>query len=142
MTAENRLSAIQTPRQRLQCFGPDKLTTPELLALVIGTGNSTDRTMELAQRLLTEHGGLIGLARLNLYEMCSEPGIGLAKAAQIEASLELGKRLVLDAIVDRPQINSPGDAAKLLMAEMAALEQEHLRVLPCVSIMGWTPAII
>jgi DNA repair protein RadC len=59
MTAENHALALEPPRQRLQCFGPDSLTTPEMLALVLGSGNVSDKTLELAQSLLTKHGGLI-----------------------------------------------------------------------------------
>jgi len=112
MTAENHLAEIQTARQRLQSFGPDNLTSVELLGLVLGAGKGNELTMALAQRLLTDHGGLIGLARLNLYELCSEQGIGLARAAQIEATLELGRRMVREAVADRPQIMSAADAAR------------------------------
>jgi DNA repair protein RadC len=56
-------------------------------------------------------------------------GLGPAKAAQLKAAIELGRRLALEAPEERPAINSPGDAAALVQYEMAALEQEHLRVL-------------
>jgi DNA repair protein RadC len=69
---------------------------------VIRTGSANDKTMELAQRLLTEHGGLIGLARLNLYELCNERGVEEAKAAQIQATLALGRRLMREAMAARP----------------------------------------
>jgi len=56
-------------------------------------------------------------------------GLGEAKAAQIKAAIELGRRLTLEAPQERGAINSPADAAALLQYEMAALEQEHLRVI-------------
>jgi len=56
-------------------------------------------------------------------------GVGPAKAAQIKAALELGRRLQWIRRGDRPRIQSPEDAAALLLYEMSALEQEHLRAL-------------
>jgi DNA repair protein RadC len=56
-------------------------------------------------------------------------GIGEAKAAQIIAAIELGRRLTLESTEERPTINSPADASALVQYEMSALEQEHLRVL-------------
>ena len=56
-------------------------------------------------------------------------GIGEAKAAQIKAAIELGRRLTLESNEERPTINSPADAAALVQYEMSALEQEHFRVL-------------
>lgn len=59
----------------------------------------------------------------------NQHGIGAAKAAQIKAAIELGRRLTLESPEARPTINSPADAAALVQYEMSALEQEHLRVL-------------
>jgi DNA repair protein RadC len=110
-------------------FCASSLTTPELLALILGSGNASDKTLELVEGLLTKHGRLIGLARQNLYELCSEPGVEVLKAGQIRVTLALGRWLVAEAIAECPTISFPADAATLLMAEMAVLEQEHLRVL-------------
>jgi len=57
------------------------------------------------------------------------PGVGEAKAAQIKAAIELGRRLTLESPEERPVITSPADAAGLVQYEMSALEQEELRVL-------------
>jgi DNA repair protein RadC len=62
-------------------------------------------------------------------ELLSEHGLGEAKAAQIKAAVELGRRLTLESPETRLTINSPADAAALVQYEMSALEQEHLRVL-------------
>jgi DNA repair protein RadC len=61
--------------------------------------------------------------------LISQHGIGEAKAAQIKAAIELGRRLTLESPEERPTINSPADAAALVIYEMSALEQEHLRIL-------------
>jgi hypothetical protein len=62
-------------------------------------------------------------------ELCNQRRIGEAKAAQIKAAIELGRRLTLESPDERPAINSPSDAATLVMYEMSALEQKHLRVI-------------
>jgi DNA repair protein RadC len=61
--------------------------------------------------------------------VCAQHGIGPAKAAQIKAAIELGRRLTLESPDERPTIHSPADAAALVQYEMSALEQEELRVM-------------
>jgi len=71
-------------------------------------------------------GGLPGLAQASIDELCLVKGIGMAKAVQIKASLELGKRLMATLPEERLQVRSPADVANLLMLEMSFLEQEEL----------------
>ncbi|RPI58568.1 MAG: DNA repair protein RadC, partial [Chloroflexi bacterium] len=70
-----------------------------------------------------------GLAQANNEELMAARGLGPAKAAQVKAALELGRRLLVESPDQRPQVRSPADAANLLMSEMSLLEQEHLRVM-------------
>jgi DNA repair protein RadC len=79
--------------------------------------------------LLQIFGGIAGIHRAPFDELLRQHGMGEAKAAQIKAAIELGRRLTLESPEERPTINSPGDAAALLQYEMQALEQEHLRVM-------------
>ena len=83
---------------------------------------------DLSQRLLAHHGGLRGLFRLDVAELARVRGLGDAKAVRVKAALELGRRLAALSPEDRPLIGSPEDVANLLGIEMAALEQEQLRV--------------
>lgn len=83
----------------------------------------------MGQRLLQDLGGLHGLHRASFAEVCAQHGLGAAKAAQIKAAIELGRRLRVEEPDERPSVNSPGDAAELVRYEMGALEQEHLRVI-------------
>jgi DNA repair protein RadC len=129
MRLEHASYSPETPRDRLRLFGPQALSTSELIALIVSTGPTKEDALILAQRLLADQEGLIGLAKMNLSELSALPGVGLAKACQLQAVLELGKRLAYEAIEARPVINSPVDAANLLMPDMSLLEQEHLRVL-------------
>ena len=109
-------------------MGERALSTTELLALVLGSGNANDNVLSVAQYLLAEVNGLPGLSRASLAELKTVRGIGDAKASRLKASLELGRRLLLTARQERPYITSPGDAANLLMPDMMHLEQEHLRL--------------
>jgi DNA repair protein RadC len=119
----------ERPRERLARLGPSALSTAELLAIVLRTGVGGENVLAVASRLLARHGGIAGLARASLSELVAERGVGLAKAAQLQAALELGRRLMLAAPQERPQIRTPADVATMLMAEMAHLEQEQFRVL-------------
>jgi DNA repair protein RadC len=78
---------------------------------------------------LDELGGLPGIHRASYAEVCEQHGIGPAKAAQIKAAIELGRRLNSIDPEERPTINSPDDAAAFVQYEMSALEQEELWVL-------------
>ncbi|MCB8978712.1 MAG: DNA repair protein RadC [Ardenticatenaceae bacterium] len=122
------LPTNEQPRERLRQVGERALSTTELLALVLGSGNANDNVLSVAQYLLAEVNGLLGLSRASLAELKTIRGIGDAKASRLKASLELGRRLLLTARQERPYITSPGDAANLLMPDMMHLEQEHLRL--------------
>ena len=88
-----------------------------------------ENAVQLAQRLLTTFKGISGLHRAPFEELCNQHGIGEAKAAQLKAAIELGRRLALESPEERPAVNSPADAADLVKYDMSALEQEHLRVI-------------
>lgn len=117
------------PRERLRDAGAGALSNPELLAILLRTGSPKESALALASRLLAQRDGLTGLARANFAELCAERGLGEAKAAQVQAALELGKRLVAAQPAERPVIRSPEDVANLLQGDMGLLDQEHLRVL-------------
>ncbi|HXG41360.1 MAG TPA: DNA repair protein RadC [Dehalococcoidia bacterium] len=122
------LPANERPRERLRQLGAGGLSNPELLAIVLRVGSGRESAIALATRLLARWGGLAGLARASFGELCAEHGMGEAKAAQVKAALELGRRLLASAPEERPVVRSPKDVANLLLADMALLEQEHLRV--------------
>lgn len=123
------MPAGERPRERLTQAGPGALSSAELLAIILRTGIRGENVLDMAHRLLAKYGGLAGLARVSLAELCAEKGLGLAKAAQLKAALELGRRLLVTSPEERPQVKCPSDAANLLMGEMGLLEQEHMRVL-------------
>jgi DNA repair protein RadC len=123
------LPPAERPRERLAACGAEALTSAELIGILLRTGVEGRSAVQLAQDLLLGVGGLTGLHRIPLEELCAWRGIGRSKAAQIKAAIELGRRLAVAKPEETPVIQSPGDAAALLLYEMGALEQEHLRVL-------------
>lgn len=123
------LHEADRPRERLAALGPQALTNAELLAILLRVGVQGENAVEVGQRLLKKFNGLNGLHRAPFKELMDQHGLGEAKAAQIKAAIELGRRLTLETPQERPAINSPADAAALIQYEMSALEQEHLRVI-------------
>jgi DNA repair protein RadC len=123
------LPASERPRERLRERGAAALSNAELLAIILRTGTPSDNVLALASRALARFGGLEGLAKASFGELCGEHGLGEAKAAQVKAALELGRRLLSAQPQERASVHSPQDVANLLMAEMGLLEQEHLRLL-------------
>lgn len=117
------------PRERLANLGPQALTNAELIAILLRVGVKGESAVALGQRLLNSFGALTGLHRAPFADLKKQHGLGDAKAAQIKAAIELGRRLTLESPEERPTINSPADAAALVQYEMSAFEQEHLRVI-------------
>jgi len=116
------------PRERLRDAGAPSLSNQELLAILLRTGGAKESALAMAARLLGRFEGLAGLARSGFAELCAERGLGEAKAAQVKAALELGRRLAASQPQERPMVHGPDDVANLLQGEMGLLEQEHLRV--------------
>jgi DNA repair protein RadC len=123
------LHEADRPRERLASLGPQALTNAELIAILLRVGVRGENAVALGQRLLHTFGGLIGIHRAPFADLKKQHGLGDAKAAQIKAAIELGRRLTLESPEERPPVNSPADAAALVSYEMSALEQEHLRVM-------------
>jgi DNA repair protein RadC len=121
------LPSDERPRERLQNHGPQALSNAELLAIILRTGTTRNNVIELAGILLAKFGGLGGLMRADFMELCKEYGLGTAKAAQLKAALEIGRRLGLTQLDEKYQIKSPADAANLVMMEMAFLDHEQTK---------------
>jgi DNA repair protein RadC len=123
------MPATERPRERLRDYGPGALKTAELLAIILRTGTKGQNVLSLAESLVARYGGLSGLARANLTELQNEKGLGLAKACDLKAALEIGRRLAAERPDERPSVSSPQDVMNLVGAEMSLLDQEQLRVL-------------
>ena len=122
------MPADERPRERLRLRGAAALSNTELLAILLRTGGAGENVLALATRLLARLEGQGGLARASARELCSVKGVGEAKAAQLLAAIELGKRITSAQPGRSTAIRSAADIYSLLFAEMALLEQEHVRV--------------
>ena len=123
------LPQSERPRERLRDFGANQLNNAELIAILLRVGSEGENVINLSSRVLSTFNGLAGLSRASYGELCSLHGISDAKACQLLAALELGRRLVSLQPEDRAVIRSPQDVFNLLSAEMSFLDQEHLKVL-------------
>lgn len=123
------LPLCERPRERLISHGAAALSGPELLAVLWGTGGRSASSVELGVDVLARHGSLTELARADALELAGVPGIGSARAAQLLAAFELGRRSAAGVNGSRWVIRAPRDVADRLMPEMAHLEREELRVL-------------
>lgn len=119
----------QRPRERLEKQGAGALNNAELLAILLRVGTKGLNAVQIGQRILYMFQGLDGLRRATFMELCNIEGVGPAKAAQIKAAVELGRRLAVLTPDDRVLINSPQDVADQVQYQMAGLEQEELWVL-------------
>jgi DNA repair protein RadC len=119
---------LERPRERLAARGAAGLSSAELIGLLWGSGSRGRSAVDLAEDALARHEGLTGLARASDVELESVPGIGAAKAAQLAAAFELGRRLLADWPAGRWTIRSARDVADRLVLQMGRLEREELRV--------------
>ncbi len=118
----------ERPRERLLQHGSQALSTAELLAIILRTGNQDENVIHLAQRILSHYDGIRGMARINASEFKQFKGLGDAKAAQVLAAIELGRRVMIAQPSERPGVQSAEDAARLVM-DMGHLNQEQIRVI-------------
>lgn len=117
------------PRERLFQLGPEALSNREILAILLRTGIKGENVLTLSERILSDVGGLGALARLTVHELETIHGLGKAKAAEVKAAMELGRRSVSADPLTRPVVNSPQDVAHLVMEEMRYLDREHFRLI-------------
>jgi len=119
----------ERPRERMMRLGAGALSHAELLAILLRTGSRRESAVHLAQRVLHDCGGLRRFAERNWDELTHISGIGPAKALELKASLELGRRVARSRLPEAIVVSCPQDAADILMEEMRHLREEHFVVL-------------
>jgi len=125
------LAADERPREKLLRRGAGALTDVELLAVLLRTGVRGEGVLDYARRWLEEHGGLVGLATLDVSQILQRHGIGPAKGAELAAALELGRRLARLPLEGRPVLDRPELVADYLIASFAA---ERGELFGCVTL--------
>jgi DNA repair protein RadC len=116
------------PRERLQRHGAEVLTDAELLAIFLRTGKVGVDVMTMAKSLIKEWGTLRRLAGCTPGELAKVSGIGPAKAAELKAAFEMGRRMARPE-AEKLRVDRAGVIHDLLGAEMQGLPYESLRVL-------------
>jgi DNA repair protein RadC len=122
------LEARDRPREKLARAGPAALGDNELLAVLIGAGTRSCNSLALANAVLERCGGLHGVVASNPDELRAIAGVGPARAAQIMAAIELGRRTLLRDPSDRAQLRTPGDVAAHLLPEYGARPVEQFGI--------------
>ena len=118
----------ERPRERLIHNGPEHLSAAELLAIILRTGSAQRSAINLAEELIATYKDLRGIARASVAEIAGCHGIGPAKAVQLKAAFELGRRVLTSSPVQLPAIKSPQDVFELLKACFQDLDREHFKV--------------
>jgi DNA repair protein RadC len=123
------LPSSDRPRERLLRLGPEALSTPELLAIIINTGTQGDSVLMTSQKLLSEFGNLQNIVPATIEEISKVRGIGTAKAIQIKAALELGKRIDDPDYKPGKPVQTPEEAFKSLQNKLKGKKKEHFYIL-------------
>lgn len=114
----------ERPRERLLKEGERALTDAQLLAIILRTGRSRRTAVEVAMDLLRQFDGLTGIADATPLELDGVLGLGPAKAAQVKAAIELGRRILSGPGRDRGRFRSSQDVYSRYGREMAILKKE------------------
>lgn len=123
-------AADDRPREKMLSKGSQALSDAELIAILIGSGNSEESAVELSRRILsTNNNNLIELSRLSIQDLIKFKGIGEAKAISIVAALELGKRRRSAEALDRKAIRSSNDAFECIYMHASDLNYEKFWVI-------------
>ena len=116
------------PREKLERLGASALGDNELLALVLGSGSRDRDVLDVSNTVLEQRGGLYGLTRATAADLRTVPGIGAARAAQVLAAVELGRRTLMRTHADRPRLNTPRQLASHLLPQHGSRPVEQFGI--------------
>jgi len=116
------------PREKLERLGASALGDNELLALVLGSGSRAQDVLKLSNVVLEQCGGLHGLTRAAAADLRRIRGVGGARAAQVLAAVELGRRTLVRTHADRPQLNTPRQLASYLLPQHGSRPVEQFGI--------------
>ena len=119
----------ERPREKLLNYGVKALSNAELLAILLRTGIKNESALSLSYKILSKHDGIKFLANAGVDELREINGIGLAKASQLIAAVELGKRIAQYSYDEDFYVKRPQDAADILMEEMRYYKKEHMKII-------------
>ena len=116
--------ATERPREKLIMHGPAALSEAELLAILFRTGVSGRSALDIARHALESSGGLPTLSRLGRRRFCEFPGLGDAGYAQLQAGLELARRMALQSFERGDALSSPARVRRFLTLQLGGIEHE------------------
>jgi len=120
----------ERPRERLVKFGEQALSAQELLQLILGQGAPGESVAVTAQKLLTQFGSLQKLAEASIEELSAIKGIGLAKASQIKAAFEIGRRLSIQSpSYKSKELKDPEKVYRLIKSKLKDYHKEHFYII-------------
>ncbi len=124
------LPTEERPRERLVKFGEQALSVQELLQIILGRGIAGESVAVTAQKLLSQFGSLQKLAEASIDELSSIKGIGLAKAAQIKAAFEIGRRLSTQTPPYKSkELTDPEKVYRLIKSKLKDYHKEHFYII-------------
>ena len=126
----NQWAEEDRPREKLAAQGAEALSNAELLAILIGSGNTDESAVELMKRILNScNNSLNTLGKMSIRELMTFKGIGEAKAITILAACELGKRRQREQPEQRPELSTATRMYNYLHPRMQDLDVEEAWVL-------------
>jgi DNA repair protein RadC len=120
---------VDRPREKLARVGAEALGDNELMALVLGSGTRSRGALLVAHDVIESAGGVPGLVRIGLDELCRVPGVGPSRAAQVLAAIELGRRALFGDRDERPQMLSTADVVHYLAPRYSGFGVERFGVM-------------
>jgi DNA repair protein RadC len=123
-----QLSLRDRPRERLERLGATSLGDNELLAVILGSGTSDMDSLAMANTILETVDGVHGLSKATLDDLCRVQGVGVARAAQMLAAVEFGRRTLLKTPPVKLRLSTPKDVALHLLPEFGARAVEQFGI--------------
>ena len=118
------------PREKMLAKGKESLSNAELIAILIGSGNSNESAVDLSRRILRDNNdNLIELSKLSINDLLKYKGIGEAKAVSIAAALELGRRRRFSEALEKPCIRNSQLAYECFYAHLSDLDHEQFWIM-------------
>ena len=120
----------ERPREKIIAKGVEYLSNTELLAIFVGTGSKNKSAIDIGEEIMSlDKNGLKFLTNCSIEELSQVKGIGVAKACNIKAAVELGRRIATMPKQKCEYISSADDVAQLFMERMRYYEKEHFEIL-------------